>query len=127
MDGVCSVGEVVRYLRDILDEDVVLSGLWIQGEISNLSQPSSGHTYFTLKDEECQLRCVLFRRAGRAKSTPLKHGDHVLVHGRVGVYETQGIVQLYVDQVQQEGIGTLHQRFVEFHALLSAEWHFDED
>jgi exodeoxyribonuclease VII large subunit len=127
MDGVFSVGDVVRYLRDILDEDVVLSGLWIQGEVSNLSQSSSGHTYFTLKDEECQLKCVLFRGAGRAQAGVLKHGAHVLVHGRVGVYETQGTVQLYVDLVQAGGMGSLHRRFEELCDRLRAEGLFAEE
>jgi exodeoxyribonuclease VII large subunit len=126
MDGVFSVGDVVRYLRDLLDEDVMLSGLWIEGEISNLSQSSSGHTYFTLKDEECQLKCVLFRGAGRAQAGLLKHGAHVLVHGRVGVYETQGTVQLYVDLVQTDGMGSLHRRFEELCDRLRAEGLFAE-
>lgn len=126
MDGVFGVAEVVYYLRDIIDEDVVLSGLWIQGEVSNLSHSSAGHTYFTLKDETSQLRCVLFRNAGRGQASLLKHGTHVLTHGRIGIYEAQGSVQLYVDLVQQAGIGALHRRFEELRERLREEGLFDD-
>jgi exodeoxyribonuclease VII large subunit len=127
VDGVFSVAEVVRYLGDILADDVVLSGLWVQGEISNLSHSTAGHTYFTLKDAECQLRCVVFRASGAAKLhvKALKNGDNVLTHGRVGVYEVQGSVQLYVDHVQAAGAGILNQRFEELCARLRAEGLFD--
>ena len=122
MDGVFTVGEVVRYLQDILGDDLVLSGLWIRGEVSNLTLSSAGHTYFTLKDATGQLRCVFFRNSGaRAKAAALKHGDHVLAHGRVGMYEAQGSVQLYVDIVQQDGVGPLHLQFEQLCARLLEE------
>jgi exodeoxyribonuclease VII large subunit len=129
VDGVFSVAEVVQYLGDILAEDVVLSGLWVQGEISNLSHSTAGHTYFTLKDADCQLRCVVFRASGASKLhvKALKNGDSVLTHGRVGVYEVQGTVQLYVDHVQAAGAGILHQRFEELCARLRAEGLFDAE
>jgi exodeoxyribonuclease VII large subunit len=128
LDGVFSVSEVVRYLSDMLAEDVVLSGLWVEGEVSNLSSSAAGHTYFTLKDEECQLRCVIFRASGalRAAVKALKNGSQVLSHGRVGVYEVQGAVQLYVDHVQTAGVGVLQRRFEELCARLRAEGLFDE-
>ncbi|MDB5073829.1 MAG: Exodeoxyribonuclease 7 large subunit [Chloroflexi bacterium] len=129
MDGVFSVGEVVRYLGDILAEDLVLSGLWVQGEISNLSHSTAGHTYFTLKDEECQLRSVIFRGSGATKAAvkQLKNGDQILTHGRLGVYEVQGSVQLYVDHIQAAGVGILHQRFEELCAKLRAEGLFEDE
>jgi len=68
VDGVFSVGEIVRYLRDIMDEDALLANVWVQGEVSNLSRAGSGHTYFTLKDQDSQLRCVMFRGAGRTQA-----------------------------------------------------------
>lgn len=127
MDGVFTVGEVVRYLRDILDEDVVLSGVWVEGEVSNLSHSGAGHTYFTLKDTDCQLKCVLFRGSARGQAALVKHGGQVLAHGRVSVYETQGSVQLYVDLVQPAGIGALHRRFEALCDALREEGLFAEE
>jgi len=128
VDGVFRVTEVVRYLGDVLAEDVILSGLWVQGEVSNLSNSAAGHTYFTLKDEECQLRCVIFRGSGtlRAAVKALRNGDQILTHGRVGIYEVQGSVQLYVDHLQAAGVGMLHRRFEELCAKLREEGLFDE-
>lgn len=127
MDGVFSVAEVVGYLRDIIDEDVVLSGLWIEGEVSNLSHSTAGHTYFTLKDAEAQLKCVMFRQAGRGQAATLKHGGQMLVHGRMGIYEAQGSIQLYVDLVQPAGVGALHRRFEELRDRLREEGLFAEE
>jgi len=121
MDGVFTVGEVVRYLGDILSEDVLLSGLWVRGEISNPSLSAAGHRYFTLKDAESEIQCVIFRASGRRQVPNLKQGDHMLAHGRLGVYEAKGRVQLYVDLVQQEGVGPLHQQFEELCARLREE------
>jgi exodeoxyribonuclease VII large subunit len=67
VNGIFSVGEVIRYLGDVLTEDPVLGGLWMQGKASNVSHSSAGHTYFTLKDEDCRLRCVVFRGSGVVK------------------------------------------------------------
>ncbi len=128
VDGVFTVGEVVRYMGDVLADDVVLSGLWVQGEVSNLSHSTAGHTYFTLKDEECQLRAVAFRNSGVQKAVlrALKNGDQVLTHGRIGIYEVQGSVQLYVDHLQSAGLGILQQRFEELCAKLRAEGLFED-
>ncbi len=132
MDGVFTVGEVVRYVQDILTDDLVLSGLWVRGEVSNLSVSAAGHTYFTLKDGAGQLRCVFFRtgssRGGaRGATGALKQGDEVLAHGRVGMYEVQGNLQLYVDIVQQAGIGPLHLQFEQLCARLLEEGLFAAD
>jgi exodeoxyribonuclease VII large subunit len=128
MDGVFTVGEVVRYVQDILTDDLVLSGLWVSGEVSNLTTSSAGHTYFTLKDAVGQLRCVFFRPGGkRAKTLALKQGDDVLAHGRVGMYEAQGNIQLYVDLVQQAGVGPLHLQFEQLCARLQDEGLFDAE
>jgi exodeoxyribonuclease VII large subunit len=134
MDGVFTVGEVVRYVQDILTDDLVLSGLWVQGEVSNLTVSSAGHTYFTLKDAVGQLRCVFFHtggargaRAARSRPATLKQGDEVLAHGRVGMYEVQGSLQLYVDIVQQAGIGPLHLQFEQLCARLLDEGLFAEE
>jgi exodeoxyribonuclease VII large subunit len=125
MDGVLSVSEVVGYLSDLLQEDEVLCALWIQGETSNLSISSAGHCYFTLKDRNAQVRCVLFKHAGRGQAMLLENGAQMIVHGRFGVYEAQGSVQLYVDLVQRAGFGALHLEFEALKARLEAEGLFD--
>ncbi len=119
------VGEVTTYLKALLGSDDLLSDLWVRGEVSNLSRSSAGHTYFTLKDEAGQLRCVLFRGHGHG-ARDLDHGVGVLAHGHVSLYETQGSVQLYVDFVQPEGQGSLHQRFELLKERLEDEGLFDE-
>jgi exodeoxyribonuclease VII large subunit len=125
MDGVLSVSEVVGYLSEILQEDDLLRALWIQGETSNLSISSAGHCYFTLKDRTAQLRCVLFKHAARGQTGSLENGAQIIVHGRLGVYEAQGNVQLYVDQVQRAGLGALHLEFEALKTRLEEEGLFD--
>ena len=127
MDGVWSVTDLVGYLAEIFNEDPVLNGVWIQGEISNLSQSTAGHAYFTLKDSSAQIKCVLFKGPGRGQSNLLQHGGNVLIHGRVSIYEAQGTLQLYVDQVQRAGIGALHLQFEALVARLKDEGLFDQD
>src|SRR5437763_13106459 len=126
-DGlVLHVGDVVTYLKALLDSDTVLGDLWVRGEVSNLSRSTAGHTYFTLKDEAGQLRCVMFRGSSLGASD-LEQGTRALVHGRVSLYEVQGTLQLYADFVQAEGVGSLHQRFEELKVRLAAEGLFDEE
>ncbi len=123
---VLHVGEVTAYLKALLGSDDVLGDLWVRGEVSNLSRSAAGHTYFTLKDEGGQLRCVVFRGHGHG-ALALKHGAGALVHGHVSLYETQGTLQLYADFVQAEGAGSLHQRFEQLKGRLADEGLFDED
>lgn len=124
--SVLHVGEVTTYLKALLGSDELLSDLWVRGEVSNLSRSAAGHTYFTLKDEDGQLRCVLFRGHGYG-ARDLEHGASVLAHGHVSLYEAQGSVQLYVDFVQPEGVGSLHQQFEELKERLATEGLFDEE
>lgn len=93
----------------------------MRGEVSNLSRPASGHLYFTLKDSEASLRCVMWRtEAERLHEIP-RDGDTIEAHGRIGVYETAGAVQLYVDALQAAGEGALFQEFMRLKARLEAE------
>src|ERR671937_215435 len=94
MDGVVlGVGEVVAYLRALLDSDTVLGDLWVRGEVSNLSRSGAGHTYFTLKDEAGQLRCVMFRGSSLG-AQDLQQGTRALVHGRVSLYDLQDVLRV---------------------------------
>ncbi|MBI2864626.1 MAG: exodeoxyribonuclease VII large subunit [Chloroflexi bacterium] len=118
-----SVGQVARYLNAFLTSDAILSDLWVAGEVSNVSQSPAGHVFLTLKDRDCQLRCVMFRRAGRLFQAA--NGDAVLAHGRIALYEATGALQLYVDVVQPEGVGLLHLQFEQMRAKLEAEGLFE--
>jgi exodeoxyribonuclease VII large subunit len=98
-----------------------LPALWIEGELSNLSRPSSGHWYFSLKDENAQLRCAMFRQRNMlARFTP-KDGMHVLARGRVSLYEARGDYQFILDHIEEAGEGALRRRFELLKAKLAAE------
>ena len=122
---VLRVGEVAAYLKALLGSDDVLADLWVRGEVSNLTRSSAGHTYFTLKDDAGQLRCVMFRGSSLG-ARELAQGAGALAHGHVSLYEAQGTVQLYADFVQAEGVGSLHQQFEELKARLADEGLFEE-
>jgi len=120
-----SVHEVTRFIRQRLDEDEVLRDIYIKGEISNLSQPTSGHLYFTLKDEYSELPCVMFREQSRLLKFVPETGMSVIVYGRVSVYERRGKYQLYVNAMQEEGIGALYRAFEQLKKKLKHEGLFD--
>lgn len=113
------------YLRELLETDEVLQDLWVRGEISNFSQPRSGHLYFTLKDSESAMRCVMWKpSAMRLRFTPTD-GMLVEAHGAMSIYPAQGQVQLYVDALRPAGEGALYQEFQRLRAQLEAEGLFD--
>ncbi|HMO58942.1 MAG TPA: exodeoxyribonuclease VII large subunit [Roseiflexaceae bacterium] len=120
-----SVAQLNTYLRELLDTDEILADIWVEGEVSNLSRPASGHCYFTLKEADTQLRAVCWRSAvARIPAMPV-NGDAVLAHGRVAFYEASGQIQLYVDMIRPAGVGLLAARFAELKARLAAEGLFD--
>lgn len=115
------VRDLIRYLRQSIEADFRLQDLWVRGEVSNLSRPGSGHLYFTLKDSEAALRCVMWRTdAVRLGEVP-RDGETIEVHGRMGVYEAAGTVQLYADALQRAGEGEAFQEFLRLKARLEAE------
>lgn len=122
---VWTVTQVNRYLRDILESDELLQDIWISGEISNLSQPPSGHIYFTLKDRQSSLRCVIWRNTAMRLTSPLRDGQAIEAHGNISVYEPGGQYQLYVDAMRPAGEGELYQQFLRLKARLEAEGLFD--
>jgi len=122
-----SVQEITRYIHNLFDNDPTLEGLWVQGEISNLTKAASGHWYFTLKDAQAQLRCVMFRSAAQYVRPKVKAGDEILAHGRVSVYDARGEYQLYVNQIEAVGsVGDLYRQFETLKAKLDAEGLFDQ-
>lgn len=121
-----SVTDLTRYLRELLESDHNLSDVWVSGEASNVSNPRSGHLYFTLKDENASLRCVMWKpQVMRLRFLP-REGDAIEVHGALSVYEQAGQYQLYADAIQQTGEGALFQEFLRLKARLEAEGLFDE-
>lgn len=127
---VLSVSAVTRYIRERLELDPTLQDLWLEGEISNWKQAASGHIYFTLKDSEASIRCVIWRSTAQRlvpTSGALGDGEAVLAHGRVGVYEAGGNYQFYVDDLEPAGRGELHLQFEALKRQLSAEGLFDEE
>src|SRR5215831_2466105 len=97
-----------------------LPALWLGGEISNLSRPSSGHWYFSLKDDAAQLRCAMFRQRNMLAQFAPKDGIHVLARGRVSLYEPRGDYQFIVDYLEEGGEGALRRRFEQLKAKLAA-------
>jgi len=122
-----SVADLTRYLRALFESDPILQNVWVEGEISNLSQPSSGHIYFTLKDSSASLRCVIWRSTASRLRFILQNGQAVEVHGAVGVYEPAGQYQIYVDALRPVGEGRLYQEFLRLKAKLETDGLFDED
>jgi exodeoxyribonuclease VII large subunit len=116
-----TVSKLTYYIRRLLEENEVLQDVWVQGEISNLSRPASGHVYFTLKDSSAALRCVMWKTSATRLGIPLQDGKAVEVHGKIGVYEVSGQYQLYADQIRPMGEGALYQEFMRLKAMLEAE------
>ena len=104
-----------------------LARIWVEGEISNLSKPSSGHVYFSLKDASAQVSCAWFRQRQRGPTANLKNGDQILVFGKVSIFEARGNYQIIVEQLEPAGEGELRRRFEELKKKLAAEGLFDED
>ena len=120
-----SVTFLTRHIRQLLENDYALQDVWVQGEVSNFGRPSSGHLYFTLKDATAAIRCVMWRNnAQRLKVLP-RDGDAVEVHGSIGLYELNGVYQLYVDQIRPTGEGLLYREFLLLKDRLEAEGLFD--
>ena len=120
-----SVSQISRYLRELMDSDEILRDVWVQGEISNLSRPSSGHIYFTLKDASSALKCVIWKMTAQRLPLMLQSGMAIEAHGGISVYERDGQYQLYVDAVRMSGEGALYQEFMRLKARLEAEGLFD--
>ena len=120
-----TVSRLTAYLRNLIETDAVLQDATVTGEISNLSRPASGHVYFTLKDANSSLKCVMWKTGAARLRMVLKDGMAVEVHGRLGIYEVSGQYQLYADQIKPVGEGALYQEFMRLKAVLEAEGLFD--
>ncbi len=124
-ENVWSVGELTRYLKDLLDGEPLLQRVCVRGELSNYKVYPSGHHYFTIKDEEATLKAVLFRReASRLRFRP-ESGMKVVALGRVTVYPRDGAYQLYVTELTPDGVGDLYVAFEQLKEKLRLEGLFD--
>lgn len=118
-----TVSRLVRETRAVLEGSFPL--LWVEGEISNLARPASGHIYFTLKDEAAQVRCAMFRLQRQRLRFPPENGQQVLIRAKVSLYEARGEFQLIAEHMEPAGEGALRLAFEQLKAKLSAEGLFD--
>lgn len=117
--AIFSVSELNLKARKALEQD--MGEVWVEGELSNVSRPASGHIYFTLKDDRAQVRCALFRQRARFVAAPMRDGDQVKLRGRVSLFEPRGDYQLIAEAVQAAGLGELLAAFERLKTQLDAE------
>ena len=125
IEAAITVSQLNRKAKTLLEQGI--AKLWVEGEISNLSRPASGHIYFSLKDDKAQVSAAWFRQRQRGPAIGFKNGDKVLAFGRVSLYEARGNYQLIVEQMEPAGEGVLKQRFDALKRKLLAEGLFEED
>src|SRR5690349_14203430 len=117
--NIYTVSGLNREVRLLLEHGLPV--IWLEGELSNFSAPSSGHWYFSLKDREAQIRCAMFRQKNQNLGFTPKAGQHLLVRGRVTMYEARGDYQLIVEHMEEAGVGALKREFERLKAKLAAE------
>jgi exodeoxyribonuclease VII large subunit len=122
-----TVGDLTHYIQDLLEGDPELQDVRLRGEISNLTRATSGHLYFTLKDAEAAIGCVMWRSAAVRLAWQPEHGAAAVARGRISVYPPRGNYQLVVDDLQPAGLGDLHARFEALRDRLKAEGLFDAE
>lgn len=122
-----TVSQLTFRIRKLLEDNPELQDVWVTGEISNLSRPASGHIYFTLKDKNASLKCVMWKTDAARTRPVLQEGAAVEVHGRIAVYEPQGQYQLVANLIQAKGEGALFQEFLRLKSMLEAEGLFDPE
>ena len=118
---VMTVTQLNNYVKRTLENDIHLLSLVVEGEISNFKLHTSGHLYFTLKDNSSRINAVMFSSAAKSVKFPIKDGDKVLLHCRLGVYEASGSYQLYVNSIEKVGLGNLYVEFEKLKKKLSEE------
>ena len=112
MNSIYSVGQVNTYIKNMFNQDFMLNKIYIKGEVSNCKYHTSGHIYFSLKDETGTLSCVMFAGQRKGLGFQMKNGDKVVAGGSVSVYERDGKYQLYVREITLEGAGLLYERYL---------------
>ncbi|MDD5618042.1 MAG: exodeoxyribonuclease VII large subunit, partial [Candidatus Omnitrophica bacterium] len=122
---ILTVSQLTRDIKLILENTI--GPLWVEGEISNLRQPSSGHIYFTLKDENSQIKCVLFKQQSFGIKFKLEDGLKIVVFARLSVYERDGQYQLYINSIEPKGKGSLQLAFEQLKERLAKEGFFNPE
>ncbi len=122
-----SVGQINHYIKNLIENDFILNSLWVKGEISNFKYHSTGHMYFTLKDNNAAINCVMFK--GSADILPFipENGMSVVICGYISIYEKTGQYQLYAELMEPLGAGALNTAFEQLKAKLDLEGLFDDD
>ena len=123
--AVYSVSQLTGYLYDLIERDSLLRDVWVRGEVANLARPGSGNYYFTLRDSQSSLRCVMFGRSSSGTEL-LSDGSAVIAHGRMAIYQVRGDLQLIANIVRPEGAGELQLRLEELKLKLEAEGLFEQ-
>ncbi|MBN1353568.1 MAG: exodeoxyribonuclease VII large subunit [Candidatus Omnitrophica bacterium] len=123
-EHIYTVSELTRNIRAILEG--TFSSVWVEGEISNFTKHQSGHMYFSIKDRDSVLSCVLFRRVNAGLKFEIKDGMKVLCFGKISIYDKRGQYQLYVEKIEPKGIGALQIAFEQLKEKLRKEGLFDE-
>src|SRR5690606_22654908 len=121
-----TVTEINQYIKNMFIKDPYLNHIYVKGEVSNCKYHTSGHIYFTLKDNQGQLACVMFAGQRRGLTFRMEEGQSVIVLGSVSVYERDGRYQLYANQIVLDGQGALYERFEKLKKDLEAEGLFDK-
>ena len=124
---VFSVTQINTYIKRMFQSDYALRRISIKGQVSNCKYHSSGHIYFSLKDDNSKINCIMFKSKIYDLDFVLKEGMAVIVSGRAAVYTANGTFQLYCNTIQQEGLGELHIRFERLKEKLSREGYFDAE
>lgn len=125
-DQILSISALTKYIKRTFDNDKALQNVWVRGEISNFKKHSRGHMYFTIKDDQSRLQAVMFAGNNRFLKFLPEDGMNVLVRGSVTVYEASGQYQMYVNEMQTDGIGNLYLAYEQLKATLSNAGYFDE-
>ena len=120
-----TVSQINQYIKQIMDKNVVLSNVWVKGELSNCKKHYSGHIYMTLKDDGGVLKAVMFRNSAAKLVFEPQDGMRVMARGHISVYEKGGAYQLYIEEMQPDGVGALHIAFEQMKERLEKEGLFD--
>lgn len=126
-DMAITVTELNKYIKDKIADDEYLNNVLIKGEISNFKNHYTGHLYFTLKDENCLIKCIMFKSYAQKLSFSPKDGMKVMVFGSVSVFERDGVYQIYVKAMEEDGLGALYTKYEKLKIKLEQEGLFDEE
>ncbi len=127
VNGAISVSELNSYIKRMFESSRFLASVMVKGEISNFTYHRSGHLYFSLKDQDCNIKAVMFRSSAQRLKFMPETGMKVIVHGSVSVFERDGAYQLYITSMQPDGIGALYLAFEQLKNKLASEGLFSDE